>query len=270
MVQPEELKKDEPLKWSAGNGTEVWALFCSCAAGDLETVERLVGKDPSLVRSHYEYRTPLYFAVRENRMAVAAFLLDRGANPFYNGDDLIEMARVRGLGNMEALIESRRPRPQHVLPAAVRELMDGLFSRASSCDIWTAADAGNIERVRELLGRDPSLANRMGGDRSGTPLVHAAGRGHLEVVQLLLEHGADPNAPEEGNAPHGRALYSAVYNRHFDVAKLLLEHGANPNQEVESSADAPSIAIMNSDTKMIQLLASHGAIWQIPVQLASS
>ena len=46
------------------------------------------------------------------------------------------------------------------------------------------------------------------------------------------------------------------------------EHGANPDQEVESSADAPSIAIMNSDAKMIALLASHGATWRIPVKLA--
>ena len=67
-----------------------------------------------------------------------------------------------------------------------------------------------------------------------------------------------------------RALYSAVYGQYFDIAKLLLEHGANPNQEVESSADAPSIAIMNSDTKTIELLASHGATWTIPVQLADS
>jgi ankyrin repeat protein len=100
--------------------------------------------------------------------------------------------------------------------------------------------------------------------------VHAAGRGHLDVVRLLLERGADPNVPEERNAPHGRALYSAVYHRHYEVAKLLLEHGANPNQEVESSADAPSIAIMNSDTRMIELLAAHGAVWSIPVQIAGS
>jgi ankyrin repeat protein len=41
----------------------------------------------------------------------------------------------------------------------------------------------------------------MADDRSGTPLVVAAGRGHLDVVRLLLERGADPNLPEEGNAP---------------------------------------------------------------------
>ncbi|HYN07866.1 MAG TPA: ankyrin repeat domain-containing protein [Vicinamibacterales bacterium] len=110
MVQPEELKRNEPLLWSTGTGTKVWDLFCACASGDLATVERLVNGNPSLVRAHHEYRTPLYLAVRENRMAVATFLLDRGANPFYNGDDLVEVARIRGLGDMEALIESRRPK----------------------------------------------------------------------------------------------------------------------------------------------------------------
>jgi hypothetical protein len=214
-------------------------------------------------------------------MAVVRFLLDRGANPFYNGDDLVEMARIRGLSEIEALLESKRPPPrvfslvQTVARTlwsgdlgAARKLIDELRAPGASCDIWTAAFVGNLDRVRSLLDNDPTLVNRMGDDRSGTPLVHAAGRGHLEVVRLLLERGADPNLPEEGNAPHGRALYSAVYGRHFDVTRLLLEHGANPNQEVESSADAPSIAIMNSDSRIIELLAAHGAIWRIPVQLA--
>lgn len=282
MFQPEELKTNEPLLWSSGNGVEVWELFCACANGDIKTVEILIDKNPALVRAHHEYRTPLYFAVRENQLAVARLLLDRGANAFYNGEDLIAMARIRNLAEMEALIESNRPAPRPLsmvrkLTQAIRHrdssigaLIQELLGPGSTADIWAAAFVGNIVRVREFLDRDPSLVNRNSDDRFGTPLVHAAGRGHLEIVRLLLERGADPNSPEEGNAPHGRALYSAVYFGHFEVAKLLLEHGANPNQEVESSADAPSIAIMNSDERMIRLLASYGAIWRIPVQLADS
>jgi ankyrin repeat protein len=226
MVQPEELAKDEPLLWSAGTGTEVWELFCASAAGDLATVERLVAANPSLVRAHHEYRTALYFAVRENQITVARFLLEHGANPFYNGEDLIEMSRLRRLADMEALIESHRA-------------LTSLVSHPTRNELATA-------------------------------LADAAGRGQLDLVQQLLSRGADPNAPDEGNAPHGRALYAAVYNKHVAVAKFLLEHGANPNQEVESSADAPSIAIMNSDTAMIELLASYGGVWRIPVRLAGS
>jgi ankyrin repeat protein len=94
---------------------------------------------------------------------------------------------------------------------------------------------------------------------SGAPLKNAAARGHIDVVRLLLERGADPNLPEPGIAPRGHALYSAVANRHFEIAKLLLEHGAYSNPEVESSADALSRAISNADQPMIDLLCSYGA-----------
>jgi ankyrin repeat protein len=118
--------------------------------------------------------------------------------------------------------------------------------------------------VKELLDEGASRANRVSEYvtyyvGSGSPLKNAAARGHMDVVKLLLERGADPNLPEEGIAPRGHALYSAVANRHFEIAKLLLEHGAYPNPEVESSADALSRAISNSDQPMIELLCSYGA-----------
>jgi ankyrin repeat protein len=361
MLRPDALTKNEPLVWSAGTGTDVWDLFCACITGDLATVRRLVSTDPSLVRAHYEYRTPLSFAVRENQVDVAAYLLDHGADPLGVGGDLIEAARDRGYGEMEELLTNRYRRlhgasskgepvaaairerdpekirrlldeapellhagdgrssqpihwavmtrqidiiddllrrgadiearrqdgarpveltngdyfyrgwrdvPGDLAPTPVDVLMH-LLSRGAYYDIWTAAHLGDLARVTTLLEENPSLVNRVADYvATGAPLARAAARGHLEIVRLLLERGADPNLREEGMAPHGRALYSAVYNGHVDIARVLLEHGAYPNPEVESSADALSIAIMNSDLRMIDLLASSGATWRIPVQLA--
>jgi ankyrin repeat protein len=360
LIRPPALEKSEPLFWSPGRGTDVWAMFCAAIEGDLATITRLLETDPSLVRCQYDYRTPLAFAVRENRLAVAALLLDRGADPINSGtpDTLVQIARDRGWSEIQALLERRLaggdrgspPGEGAAIAAAIRErdlarvralpeaspelvhardegtnqpihwavmtrpldLIDELLARGAdidarradgarpiqltngdygyrgwrdvpkdtiatprevlahlrargaSCDIATAAYTGDLERVRELLDQDPSLANRpveyvTHYACSGTPLRNAAAAGRLEIVKLLLDRGADPNLPEEGIASRGHALYSAVYNGHFEVAKLLLEKGAHPNVPVESSADTLSIALMRSDQRMVDLLCSYGA-----------
>jgi ankyrin repeat protein len=358
MFQPEELKHDKPLTWSTGTGTDVWALFCACMAGDLAAVKRLLAKDPALVRCQYSYRKPLYFAVRENRIDVADYLLDRDPDPtgLAVNDSLLDIAADRGYDDMQRLLESklaarfqatadgelvaaairaydlaqvrslldaspgllhagdaRGNQPIHwaVMTRQIdvidellargadieaqrtdgarpiqltngdyhhrgwrdvpkdrattpREVLDHLRARGAYCDICTAAHIGDLARVTELLDADPSLANRPSDyvtyyACSGTPIRNAAAAGHLEIVKLLLDRGADPNLAEEGIAPRGHALYSAATNGHFEIARLLLAHGALPNAEVESSADTLSRVISNGDQKMLELLTSHGA-----------
>ncbi len=358
MIRPDALAKSEPLTWSPGAGVDVWDLFCACIAGDLDAVQQLVRREPALARCQYIYRTPLYFAVRENRIDVAAFLLEHGADPLSLAvnDSLLQICRDRGYAELEALLAHSLASRQHASPrgeaaaaairardlAALRKLLDAspellhdgdersnqpihwavmtrqldmvdellargadveatrfdgarpiklchgdyyfrgrrdmprdwpttpmevlehLRERGAYCDICTACHIGDLDRVRELLDEEPSLANRVAEYAtyylgSGAPLKNASANGHLEIVKLLLAHGADPNLPEEGIAPHGHALYAAAANKHVEVAKLLLEHGAFPNPEVESSADALSRAISNGDQPMIELLSSYGA-----------
>src|SRR5882672_11065284 len=157
MTQPEELKKNEPLTWSTGKGTDVWELFRACIAGDLAAVQRLIGTDPSLVRCQYNYRKPLYFAVRENHLAVVEFLLERDPNPIglAVNDSLVEIARDRGYGEMEKLLETKLAALHNISPRG--EL------------VAEAIRQRDAVKMRSLLDASPELLHA-GDLRSNQPL----------------------------------------------------------------------------------------------------
>lgn len=70
-----------------------------------------------------------------------------------------------------------------------------------------AVKQGDLERVRAILESDDRLANQ--GDESGaTPLHYATLNGHRQIVQLLLERGADINSKDSqfGATPAGWAI----------------------------------------------------------------
>jgi hypothetical protein len=79
----------------------------------------------------------------------------------------------------------------------------------------------------------------------------------MELIRLLLDHGADPSAPERG-APRGHVLWSAVHERRYELARLLLEHGADPNGMVESSGRPIDQAA--PDPELFALLRSYGGV----------
>ena len=108
MKRPRVLSVAEPLPWSPGLGTDVWEMFRACIEGSLDAVQRLLRKDPSLVRCSHAYRTPLYFAVRENRGAIVEHLLREGADPlsFAVNDTLLDIARDRGYLDLERVLEA--------------------------------------------------------------------------------------------------------------------------------------------------------------------
>ncbi len=187
LWQPEELKHDGRLTWSTGRGVDVWALFCACSDGDLPTVKQLLAKDPTLARCHYRYRKPLYFAVRENQIAVVDFLLDHDPDPtgLEFNDSLLDITRDRGYEAMQRLLETK--------------FADLHGFRAESEPIALAIRDYNVAQVRSFLDAAPDLLHVCDA-RGNQPLHWAVMTRQLDLIDELLMRGADVNSQRNDGA----------------------------------------------------------------------
>lgn len=65
-----------------------------------------------------------------------------------------------------------------------------------------AAKSGDLDVVKEVLSKDPKLINSQDNNNGYTPLYHACRRGRVEVVNYLIEKGADVNLGDKtGKTP---------------------------------------------------------------------
>jgi ankyrin repeat protein len=102
---------------------------------------------------------------------------------------------------------------------------------------YRAVEAGDRERLVELLDRHPELVHVRG--TNGNDLLGMAGR--LDIVRLLLERGADPN---RGNDYGWTKLHQAGYSNRRELAQLLLEAGARTDLSARGDGGTPLIVAL--------------------------
>ena len=103
--------------------------------------------------------------------------------------------------------------------------MPDLISNKNIQAFYSAVQKGEVAQVKQLL-EDKVDPNEVG-TYATTPLMEAAGRGHVEIVEMLLAYGADITAL----SPKGCTVisFAVVINdkkKRDDIEGLLIQKGA--------------------------------------------
>jgi ankyrin repeat protein len=106
-----------------------------------------------------------------------------------------------------------------LLDSASDDLARYAIERGARVEVHAAARLGMLDRLRELIGKDPSLVNAPGGD--GKRPLHFAR--NVDVAKFLLEHGAEIDALD---IDHESTPAQHLIDNRQDVVRFLIERGA--------------------------------------------
>ncbi len=220
---------------SREDGGEVRArLFKAIEGGDLEEVRQLLDADPSLSSSlNSEGASALIWAAYYTQPAIAEVLMGHGARP-----NVFEASALNLNDQLTELLRSDQT------------LVDGY-----SFDGWTplhlAAHFGSLAVIRTLLSNGASHRAVSDISNGNQPLQAAAAGRQGDAAGLLLEVGADVDAPSEVGFT---ALLSAAANGDVELTRILLEAGAKVDVKALGGKTPLELAIGAGHEEVVDML----------------
>ena len=127
---------------------------------------------------------------------------------------------------------------------------------ARATPLHYAAFCGMHDIATFLVVEHSQDVNARGFDRKETPLHVALRQGHVEVIRVLLEHGANAEARDKHNRT---PLLWASRFRHVDLAQVLLEHGADTEARDGDNRTSLLWASQDGQVELARVLFKHGA-----------
>ena len=137
-------------------------------------------------------------------------------------------------------------------------------------DVIEAGRSGDFEKVQSLLEGNPDFATATNQKGHGALQTAAAG-GYTALAELLLIHGADVNVKDVGD--NATPLHYAAEQSHLEMVKLLVEHGANVDDNTDLHERGPlgwATVFGQVNTDIAEYLISKGARPDIFAAIAMS
>ena len=182
-------------------------LMTAARTGSPKVVRMLIdaGADPNATGARGQ--TALMWAAAQKHPDTVRLLVERGADVH---------ARSESWSQLMAIPPHSEPANQQMVPHGANTAL--LF----------AARVGDLESARILVaaGSDPDATDAWG----VTPTVYAAHSGFRELAAFFVGSGADPNIAGAGFS----ALHLAILRRDGELVRILLDHGADPNARLRN------------------------------------
>ena len=181
-------------------------LFIAAARGFLELVKILVSKGADVKISNLRNETPLFVAAENGHLEVLQYLWPQSPDSIKepNSNGTTPLLEASAMGHLDVV-----------------EWLDSKIETDDCADdlLYTAAQEGRLNVVEYLVVKHSHLINKPREASEGaTPISVAAWKGHLDVVRLLADKGANVNASTiYGKTP----LYFATANKHTAVVEYL-------------------------------------------------
>ncbi|KAK5056122.1 hypothetical protein LTR84_012675 [Exophiala bonariae] len=232
-------------------GREMWTpLHRAARGGHSKSVELLLKRDVNVLADDFRGQIPLHLAVRSGSMDTVVTLLAH--RPELKSAQLFARDRKNSTPREVAFYTAHYNIHKYLRAVEWRTL--GIESRSANL-IATAIEAGDIEQVRDLLRKDPSVINTP--DEDGQPLLHiAVQENKKDIVALLLQYGASI----EVKGYHGwRALHIAASLGNLELVELCLQHNASVMQRTNTSQTALHKAASTKSVAVMRRLLEAGA-----------
>lgn len=125
--------------------------------------------------------------------------------------------------------------------------------------IFRAVKAGDLEAVRAILAAAPDCVAARDKEDS-TPLHWAAWKGHAEIVDALLDAGADPMARNRNGHWGDTPLHAAAHGNQRAAALTLIRRGADLQARDPDGHTPLDETGFHNATAVAKLLREAGAV----------
>ena len=197
-------------------------LFQAIMKGDRIAMGGLLQQQAELANA----RTPsgvqaVLFCLYYGQPGLVTLFLEHGCQ-----FDVFSCAALGQIAQLQALIEQ-----------------DAALANAVAADgfspLGLASFFGQLEAARLLIEHGARVNQPSNNPQKVMPLHSAAAGQHLEVAKLLLAAGAEVDAVQEGGFT---PLMSAAQNGQVEMMSLLLDHGADRTKQTPDGRSAYSFA----------------------------